>query len=296
MDLSAYGQDVVAGSKSILSAARGWRTNPLTSRVNRRLWSPLWPAVLLLLVAAAIAVDQLLPPFSRLIGLVPPLTVLTFLPNIVRDLVYSAPALFAFVIVWRIHRLRSSKPVDWSDRAAIRDFGGQFFDAAALPVAVATLALGIGIQLTTVVLGSLPADPETGVAGATAIEVWTVAGGSSRLARTIVIVALVTGVLGVHRRIGTGLGKLFGAGFVVWSIHLGIGFAVPWMTSWWTYLPVIGKFAPDRSANWAHLLFDLAVACAAWIAAREKWREAPLWSDAPPRPSPSPPPPPPPTD
>ena len=106
----------------------------------------------------------------------------------------------------------------------------------------------------------------------------------------------MTGVLGVHRRIGTGLGKLFGAGFVVWSIHLGIGFAVPWMTSWWTYLPVIGELAPDRSANWAHLLFDLAVASGAWMTAREKWREAPLWSDASPPPSPSPPPPPPPTD
>ncbi len=292
MDLSAYAQAVVAGGRSMLSAALGWRTNPLTSRVNRRLWSPLWPAVLLLLVAVAIAVDQLLPPFSRLIGLAPPLVALAFIPNIVRDLVYSAPALFAFVIVWRVHRLRSSKPADWSDRASVREFGGSFFDAAALPVIVATLALGIGAQLTAVVLSSLSVDPETGVAGATALETWTVVGSSRWLARTIVIVALVTGILCVHRRIGTGLGKLLGAGFAVWAIHLGIAFAVPWMTSWWAYIPVIGKFAPDRSADWAHLLFDLAVACAAWMAAREKWREAPLWSDA----LPPTPPPPPPTD
>lgn len=120
-----------------------------------------------------------------------------------------------------------------------------------------------------------------------------VAGGANLVARTIVVVALVTGILGVHRRIGAGLGKLFGAGFVVWGVHLGIGFSVPWMTSWWTYLPWVGEYAPERSVAWAHALFDLAVASAAWIAAREKWVDAPLWSDAAPVSTPPPPPPPP---
>jgi hypothetical protein len=71
-------------------------------------------------------------------------------------------------------------------------------------------------------------------------------------------------------------------------MHLAIGFSVPWMVSWWAYLPFIGQFAPERSAEWALLLFDLAVACAAWTLAREKCRATPLWTDAPP-PRPQPP-------
>jgi hypothetical protein len=39
--------------------------NLLTSRVNRYLWSPAWPAVLLLLVDAAITADVQLPPRVR---------------------------------------------------------------------------------------------------------------------------------------------------------------------------------------------------------------------------------------
>lgn len=269
----------------MLAAGREWRDNPLTSRVNRCLWGAAWPAVLALLVAATVAADRELPPFSSLIGFAPPLTALAFIPDLVRELVYSSPAFFAFVVVWRVHRLRSSNPARWSDRTSVEDFGGRFFDAAALPVAVAALALAAGIQVAAVALGSGPADV------AVDVSAWSIAEGSSRFARALVIVALVTGILGVYRRVSAGFGKLLGAGFVVWGGHLGIAFTVPFMTSWLSYLPVIGRYAPERSATWAHLLFDLAVVCSAWIAAREKWLSAPLWTDAP---APSEPPPPPP--
>jgi hypothetical protein len=239
--------------------------------------------VLLVLATAAIAVDHWLPPMSRLIGLAPPLISLAFIPDVVRELLYSAPAFFGFVVVWRAHRLRSSAPETWPDRAAIDDFGGRIFDAAALPIAAASLLIGVGIQMSALSLGLLAADPQITGAGVETIEGWAFSSGSSRFARTIVIIALVTGILGVHRRIGAGFGKLLSAGFMVWGVHIGISFAVPFMTGWVTYLPVIGRFAPERSAAWAHALFDLAVACAAWIAAREKWREAPLWSDAEPQ-------------
>jgi len=90
--------------------------------------------VLALLVAAAVAADRALPPFSSLIGFAPPLTALAFIPDLVRDVVYSTPAFFAVVVVWRAHRLRASDPARWSERATIEDFGGRFIDAAALPV------------------------------------------------------------------------------------------------------------------------------------------------------------------
>jgi hypothetical protein len=105
------------------------------------------------------------------------------------------------------------------------------------------------------------------------------------------VVALAAGILSAHRKIGTGIGKLIGAGFFVWGMHLAISLSVPWMVSWWAYLPIIGRFAPQRSADWAVTIFDLAVACAAWMAARAKCCESPSWNE---RPSPEPPPPPPP--
>jgi len=42
------------------------------------------------------------------------------------------------------------------------------------------------------------------------------------------------------------------------------------MTNWFTHLPWIGGFARERTGTRAHMIFDLAVACGAWIAAREK--------------------------
>jgi len=291
MDLKAYGQAVLEGGRSILAAALGWRSNPLATQVNRRLWGPAWPATLLLLTAGTIAAGLLLPPFSRLIQFVPPLVGFAFFPEIVLDLFYSAAAFFAFVIAWRFHRLRLTTSSDWPERTAISDFGGRFFDAAALPVVVATLVLGLGLQLAPVFLAIPAVDVD---AGAALAEVFT-AGSLSRFARTLVVVALVVGVLSVHRRLGTGFGKLLGAGFVVWGVHIGIAFAVPWMTSWSSHLPWVGQFVPERSAAGAHSLFDLAVACAAWIAAREKWSDVPLWTDAEPTSEPASPPPPPPT-
>ena len=107
------------------------------------------------------------------------------------------------------------------------------------------------------------------------------------------VVALVAGLMGVHQTVGQGLSKLFGAGFFVWGVHLGIAFAVPWMTSWTTHLPGIGEFAPSRSVAWAHMLFDLAVASGAWMEARRNWSGAPLWLESASEPSPPLPPPPP---
>jgi hypothetical protein len=289
MNLTEYGQAVVAGVRSMLDAVSSWRGNPLTEPVNRRLWGRWWPATLVALVIATIAIDAVLPPIDRLAELVPPLIFAAFIPDLIRDLLYSAPAFFGFIVVWRVRRLRASGPTDWPPRSSVPEFGLRFFQAAALPVAASALAIGIGVATVAFVIAPGPPAPNAATPGVEELERWSATGNAATLARSLMIVALVSGVLVVHPRLGAGFGKLIGAGFFVWGIHIGIGFAVPWMTSWLTYVPVIGQVAPQRSAAWAHLLFDLAVACAAWTAAAGKLRPAPLWADAAPPPPPPPP-------
>ncbi|MGD8439667.1 MAG: hypothetical protein PVG53_03980 [Holophagae bacterium] len=287
MNLAEYGQAVVSGVRSILDATTSWRDNPLTEPVNRRLWGRWWPATLAALVGATVAVDAVLPPIGRLAELAPPLQFAIFFPGLIRDLLYSAPALFGFVVVWRLRRLRASEPTDWPPRSTVPDFGLRFFQAAALPVAAAALAIGFGVTVVSFVVAAAPPGTDAATPGIEELGHLSASGGAATLARSVLVIALITGLLVVHRRLGAGFGKLIGAGFFVWGIHIGIGFAVPWMTSWLAWLPVIGQYAPQRSTTWAHLLFDLAVACAAWTAAAEKVRPAPLWADAPPPPPPS---------
>jgi hypothetical protein len=236
---------------------------------------------------AAIALE-IVQPFPTLVGLLPPLAFLAFVPGLVRDLLLSSPAIFAFVVVWRVRRLRDSDSESWPDRTSVDDFGGRLFDAGALPVAVAAVVLAIGQQLVHAAI-AVQVLPEGSPPGLDAVAGLAVEGGALGPARTILTVALVAGILSVHRTFGTGLGKLIGAGFFVWGMHLAIGFSVPWMTSWIAYLPVIGQYAPQRSVGAVLLAFDVAVACAAWMAAREKCRTAPLWSDVRADPPPSPP-------
>jgi hypothetical protein len=173
----------------------------------------------------------------------------------------SAPAFFAVVVVWRVRRLRRTEAQLWGSPLQ-EGFGTRLFEAAGLPIVLATLLLAVGLEI-------VPA-----VAGASEGELVSV----RAMARSIVTVALVVGLLATHRRLGKGIGQLMAAGFFIWSIHLAIGIAVPFMVGWTSYLPVIGQYAPQRSGAAAHLLFDLAVAAGAWAAAREKARDQPLFA------------------
>lgn len=289
MNLAEFGQGVVAGMRSMLDAISSWRDNPLTEPANRRLWGRWWPATLAALVGATVAVDAVLPPIGRLSEIVPPLQFAAFIPVLIRDLFYSAPAFFAFVVVWRLRCLRESEPTDWPPRSSVPDFGLRLFQAAALPVVAAALAIGLGVTVVSFVFAAAPPAAGAATPGIEELGHPSASSGTATFARSVLVVALISGLLVVHRRLGAGFGKLIGAGFFIWGVHIGISFAVPWMTSWLAYLPVIGQYAPQRSVTWAHLLFDVAVACGAWTAAAEKFRVAPLWVDAS-----SPPPPPPP--
>lgn len=276
MDFKAYGRTVVLGARSMLSAAAGWRSNPLTADTNRKLWGRPWVLVLALAAVATIVIELLLPPVERLAELVPPFSVLGFLPDLVLDLLYSGPAWFAVAACLRLRALRSSASSAWPEGDRVADFGGLLFDAAALPIVISASAIGLALELAPVVGRFLNAGADN---GATDAAMLIEASGSGRFARTVLVAALVVGIGSVHRRLAGAFGKLIAAAFMVWGMHLGIAFAVPWMTAWWGYLPGIGHLAPHRSVAWAHTLFDLAVAFAAWLVVREKWRSSPLWSE-----------------
>jgi hypothetical protein len=286
MRFSDYGAAAIAGARSILEAVATWRDNPLRTQVNRALWGRWWAAVLVLLTAAAIAYE-VVQPIPYLTGLVPPLVFLGFVPNLIRGLLLSGPALFAFVVVWRVRRLRESGEDTWPNRFEVQDFGATLFDAGAVPVAVATLALGAGSLLADIA-APRPGAPPTEVPGLDTIGGLAIAESAGTFAQTVLTVALVAGILGLHRTISKGLGKLISAGFMVWGMHIGLAFSVPWMVSWWAYLPFIGQYAPRRSVDFALLAFDLAVACAVWIGVREKCSQLPFWEVEPPPPPPPP--------
>ncbi|MDX2438357.1 MAG: hypothetical protein QNL88_15095 [Acidobacteriota bacterium] len=292
MNIAQYGAAAVAGLKSIVDAARQFRDNSLTSQVNRVLWGRWWVAALTLLTGAGIFAEVILPSFETVVGLAPMLTGLAVTPRVVRDLFISVPALFGLVVAWRVHRLRSSDRESWPDRASVEDFGGSLFDAGALPVAIATVVLAVCGYIGDFVVAS-PGGLLLAGTGLEASEGFGISGAIGRLASTVLTVALVAGILSVHRALGKGIGQLIGAGFFVWCAHITIGFTLPWMVSWTSFVPVIGRFFATRSPELALALFDLAVGCAAWMAAREKCRSAPFWVDASPSPPPPPPPPPP---
>ncbi len=287
--VAEYGAAAVEGFKSILLAVREWRDNPLRSQVNRRMWGRWWPATLLVAIVAALALEAV-RPLTVVIGLVPPLQYLMFIPAVVRDLLVSAPALFGFVVAWRVHRLRSTDRGAWTNRTGTPGFGGSMFDAGAAPVAVSAVVLAIG-WLAVEALRSAQRASEGAASLVPSTAELPAIDGFGWIARVVLTVALTAGILGIHRSVGTGLKKLIGAGFFVWGMRLAIGFTVPWMTLWWAGVPFIGRFVAEGSTALVLALFDLVVACAAWTAARERFRAAPFWSDPPP-----PPPPPPPTD
>jgi len=283
MNLKEYGRAVVLGIRALVDAAQSWRDNPLTGEVNRRLWGPSPWAALAVLTAAGIATAAVLPPSDNLIGLVPPLAALAFIPATVRDVLYSVPAFFGFVVAWRVRRLRKSGGQGWLESFGIDDAGARFFQAGALPVAVAAVVLVVGIeavafvmpekaQAVTVELVELP-EAEPSRSGAVSH--------ARGMAHNLVIVALAAGLLGVHREMGKGLGQLLSASFFVWSMHLVIGFTVPWLVSSWSYLPFVGELAGRRSPSLAHLLFDLSVVMGTWAAAYERTRQSPVWVEEP---------------
>ena len=286
MNIAGYREAVLLGFRSIIGAAMKWRGNPLTREVNRRMWGPVPWVGLGLLVVAVVPVSAIWPSLDYLAGLAPPLVFLGFLPDTICDLVWSAPAAFGLIVALRVRRLRAQSPEDWPDRRCRSDFGVRFFEAGALPVVVAGMLVAVGVEAVGGVWTAFDGPADTlGVGDET--SAWQMSFSSIGFARNLMVVALVAGLASVHRAAGQAFGKLMGAGFTVWGIHIGIAFAAPWLVSWVAYVPVVGAYVPEPSVDGVHMIFDLAVAVVAWTAAREKSRAAPFWSDVPPPPLPA---------
>jgi hypothetical protein len=274
---------IVMGLRTLGSAVAGWRSNPLRMPVNTRLWGRRPWLMLGALTAAAVVVSWLLAsPVIRLSLPINPNAF--FFPDTVLALVWSAPAFFAWLVAWRVRGLRNGSSDVWPERRTTPEFGIRFFEAAALPVVVAAVVLALGIEIAAIV-------DITVVSGTTSeTEPRTVAGIARALSRMLVVVALVAGIGSTQRVFTSAISKLLGAGFTVWAMHLGIGFAAPFMIGWISYLPVIGQVVPERSVIWVHTLFDFGIALTAWTVVRERVGAVPLWQEETSVPPPPPPP------
>jgi hypothetical protein len=225
------------------------------------------------LTAAGIAVSPVFPSVERMAGLVPPLAFLLWIPNDVLEILWSAPAFFGHVVAWRVRALRGDLGSDWLASGDATDQKRLLFEAAAVPVAMAAVALAIGIEVAAPVhrlLAGLPGGwPSVGPVLLAA-------------SRSLVVVAVVAGVMSVHRSVSSAFGKLLGAGFMLFGLRMAIAFTVPWVTAWWSHLPIpfIERFSGERSPGAALFLFNLAVASIAWVVTLGKAEDSPFWSAA----------------
>lgn len=248
------------GAGSIVRAIRRWAANSASTEVPRRLWGPAPWLALATLAGAGTALEIWLPDPRLLAGVLPPLTALAFVPETVASFAWSGAAAMGFVAAWRMRALRSASDDLGQPWVGPVSPGVEAFEAAALPFGAAVVTAAIAVQ---VVLGL---NPETRIGSFAAI----------RSAASFVMVATVTaGVLTSRRQLGTAVGQLTGAAFTIWGIHLGIAYAVPWMTAWWEWIPGLG--GGRRSAVPVHILFDLAVVSVAWMTLRTRMNDGLAW-------------------
>jgi hypothetical protein len=274
MSTSEYRAAAVEALRSLVGGVVHLRDNRFVGTVNRHLWGPLPVCTLAALVVAGTALAIVLPPLTLLSGLIPPLMALQYLPDGVRDMFWSAPAGFGFVVAWRIRRLREDGSERWqagNDTDRLR-----LFEAGALPVAAAAVVLSFAVDL---VPRWIPSPDWT-----TAELSMSLGGHILALTRNFMVMALVASILSTHRRLATAIGKLFGAAFFVFAMSMAIGYSAPWVGRWWQYLPIpyVQNLGSAGSPWLLQSLFHFGLAAAAWITAREKARAAIFYPPEPP--------------
>jgi hypothetical protein len=271
MRIGEYTAAVFDGARSFGRAALHWRQNPFTARVMRRLWGPLPWIGLGGLAVFGIVVSPIFPSPGRIAGFFPPVAVLLWIPEDVIEMLWSVPACFGYLVAWRVSSFRRDDPSRWLGSADVNAPELRLFEAAAVPVAAAGLALAIGIEVAAPVQRLLEGAPPG----------WPSAGSAMlAVSRSLVVVAVVSGVMSVHRSVSKGLGQVLGAAFMLFGLRLAIGYTVPWMTAWWTYLPIpfIDRVGGDRSPVFALFLFNLAVAAIAWVMTMGTAEDSPFWT------------------
>ena len=118
-----YTHAMVLGFKSFVQAARDWRKNPCTGVVGKRLWGPRPWFSLVVLTLAGLGISPFFPSVERVAGFLPPAAVLGWVPGSIRDLFWSVPALFGFVVAWRVRRYRR---IDEEHLAGLLDMGRRY--------------------------------------------------------------------------------------------------------------------------------------------------------------------------
>jgi hypothetical protein len=267
--MGEYARAAAVGIKSFLIAILGWRENPYTIAVGRRLWGRFPLVTLAGLTLIGIAAAPFFPSLERMAGFIPPLSFLMWLPGDVSAMLWSVPALLGIIIAWRVRSLRRDEEQLWFGLTDVAEPGRHIFEAAAIPIAAAASFLAIGAEIAGPVLSWAQGSAfELGGTGATLLSI----------SHSLVITIVVAGVLSINQCFSKAFGQLFGAAFTLFGIRLGLSYAIPWMTSWWSYLPIpfvdrIGQ----RSPIYGLILVNLAILAIAWVALREKAEEQPFW-------------------
>ncbi|MCP4900495.1 MAG: hypothetical protein GY906_26320 [bacterium] len=269
--MGEYARAVSIGLKSFVVAMLGWRDNPYTIAVGRRLWGRLPLLSLAGLTLAGIAAGPFFPSFDKIAGFVPPLAFLTWMPVDVTQMLWSIPAVFGLVVAWRVRCFRGDVEDTWLGLADIEDPGRRIFESAAIPIGFAALFLGFGLELLPRLLELAAGQP---------VEWGSVGSWSLSLSETILAVAVVAGVLSLNRCFSKAFGQLVGAAFMIFGLRMGLSYALPWMTAWWSYLPIpyVDRFGGGHSLSFGILLFNLAVVAIAWAKLRARAGQSPFWS------------------
>jgi hypothetical protein len=259
------------GARSFGRAVLEWRRNPFVRDVARRLWGPAAPAGLALLVVVCVGASPFFPGPGTAAALLPPLAFLLWVPGEILEMLWSVPAVFGYLIAWRIRALRGDDSQRWTGAHGTEESNRWIFEAAAVPVAAAGLALAVGLEAIgpaiRIVEGTLEEWPSPGPV-------------LLSISRSLVVMAIVGGVLSVHRSLSKGIGQVLGAAFVIFGLRMAIGFAVPWMTSWWTYLPIpfIEWVSGDRSPGPVLFVFNTAVVAVAWVMTMSRAEDSLFWT------------------
>lgn len=267
--MGEYARAAALGIKSFVQSVLNWRENPYITIVGERLWGSWRLLPLVCLTVAAVAVSPFFPSFERIAGFIPPAVFLTWIPSSIRDLLWSVPAFFGFVVAWRVRRFRQNDKNLFPDLVDAGESNNLIFEAGATPIAVAAFVLAAGLELVQPLM-RLAQGLDGGWYGLTShleSATWS-----------LVVVAISAGVMSVNSAVGKGVRQVFGAGVTLFGIRLGIGFAAPWIMGWWTYLPIpyINQLG-ESSSTLVFILFNLCVASAAWIMLRERTAGQHVW-------------------
>jgi hypothetical protein len=207
------------------------------------------------------------PHLPNLAGVFPPLAFIAFVPDLVLIMLFSPSAFFAYLVSWRLRQVRVVQSRENLD-------GGLCFDAVALPVGAASLALVIALE-TLRFFWLSPPDPPSPLLP-------TISASLVAALRQLAGIAIIVGTFSSLKRLNSAFGKALGSAFFLLIAEIVISFASGWIS--------IGRWPGSGSVRpLAQVLLYLAASSVLWVQSRAAWQ-----GEATPGPNALPPAPPPP--